>query len=240
MARLELTGERTAPGWDHERYWFMRHEVVYRWFAGRSGIVADIGSGEGFGAEVLRTNGAHVFAVELDVLVCGHSRRTYPDVPIVCANAIALPLRDDAVDVAISCQTIEHLWDVTGYLHELRRIAARGVVITTPNRMTFSPGLGRGRKPTNPFHVQEFDAEQMLGFLADWKRREVLGLHHGARICAWEAEHGSIVPQLVESAISQRWSEPLLSFQASITIDDFVITPTVDQALDLIAIGMDA
>jgi SAM-dependent methyltransferase len=239
MARLDLTGERTAPGWEHEQYWFARHEIVYRWLIGRFEHVADIGSGEGFGTELLRTHNTPVIAVELDVQACQHARVTYPHVPVVCANAVALPLADQSVDVAVSFQTIEHLWNVPAYLAELRRIATRGVVISTPNRPTFSPGLARGMKPTNPFHVEEFDADQMHTFVHVWATCDVLGLHHGPRIRAWEADHGPIVPQLITCALTQQWDDHLNDFQSSITSEDFQINSNVDGALDLIAMGFD-
>lgn len=239
MARLDLTGERTAPGWAHEQYWFARHEAVYRWLIGQSRSIADIGSGEGFGAELLQASGADVVAVELDQAACRHSRSTYPGVPIICANAVQLPLRSASVDLVVSCQTIEHIWDPRTYVRELRRVTQRGVVITTPNRLTFSPGLHRGGKPTNPFHVEEFDAEQMFNFLRDWPHKEILGLHHGSRISNWEHENGSIVEQLVASAIADTWPQSLLTFQSTITSRDFLIDQIVDGACDLIAVGHD-
>lgn len=238
MARLTLTGERTAPGWDHEQYWYARHEVVYRWLADRSHDVADVGSGEGYGAHLLRTAGASVVALELDAMACDHARAVYPSVPIVRANAVALPLRTDAVDTAISLQTIEHLWDVHRYLGELFRIARRHVVVSTPNRLTFSPGLERQARPTNPFHVEEFDAEQLVDLLAEWGPVDVFGLHHGERIRMWESQHGDLVAQLVGAALHGVWPDHLLAFVTTITHADFVMQSNTHDALDLIAIGL--
>lgn len=240
MARLALTGERTAPGWDHEQYWFARHEVVYRWLRDRSGDIADVGSGEGYGAQLLGTAGAFVVALELDEAACDHARMAYPSVPIVRANAIAVPLRSGAVDTAISLQTIEHLWDVHLYLRELFRIARRQVIISTPNRLTFSPGLARKERPTNPFHVEEFDADQLVELLAAWGQVEVLGLHHGERIQAWESQHGALVPHMITAALRNSWPPELLAFVTTVTHEDFVITPSVHDALDLIALGCHA
>lgn len=237
MARLALTGERTAPGWDHEQYWYARHEVVYRWLLARSRDIADVGSGEGYGAQLLATAGAFVVALELDEAACDHARTVYPSIPIVRANAVTVPLRTGAVDTAISLQTIEHIWDVQRYLRELFRIARRQVIISTPNRLTFSPGLARKARPTNPFHVEEFDAEQVVELLAPWGHVEVLGLHHGERIQAWESQHGPLVPHMITAALGNSWPPELLAFVATITYADFVMTPSAQHALDLIGIG---
>lgn len=238
MNRLPLTGERTAPGWDHEHYWLTRHEVVYRWLAARYSSVADIGSGEGYGAEILRSSGSFVVAVEGDMATCRHCHEQYPEIAVVQANAVALPLRSKCVEVAASLQTIEHLWDVVGYLNELDRIAKRGVVLTTPNRPVFSPGLGRHETPTNPFHVEEFDAAQMMAFIKRWPLRQVLGIHHGPRLNRWESEHGPLIPQLLHAALTDTWPDDVMSFQRSLTPRDFVINDETDDAQDLVAIGM--
>jgi SAM-dependent methyltransferase len=238
VARLALTGERTAPGWDHEQYWFARHEIVYRWLHDRSDDIADVGSGEGYGAQLLTAAGAFVVALELDQAACDHAHTVYPSVPIVRANAIAVPLRAGAVDTTISLQTIEHLWDVHLYLRELFRIARRQVIISTPNRLTFSPGLARKERPTNPFHVEEFDADQLVELLAAFGQVDVLGLHHGERIRAWESQHGPLVPQMITAALHNSWPPALLAFVTTITYADFVIMPRVHDALDLIGIGL--
>jgi hypothetical protein len=216
----------------------MRHEVVYRWLQSRHASIADVGSGEGYGAKLLHDSGCLVIAVESDQPTCHHTHDQYPGIPVICANAVALPLRSKSVEVAISLQTIEHIWDVPGYLDELDRIATRGVVLSTPNRPVFSPGLERHVKPTNPFHVEEFDAEQMLTFINRWPVREVLGLHHGPRINEWQTRHGALISQLIDAAITDEWPPHLMSFQRSLTPADFIIDSHTDHAQDLIAIGM--
>lgn len=235
MARLELTGERTAPGWPHEGYWFARHEAVYRWIVTHVTQVLDVGSGEGYGPAFLQGAGIHTVAVELDPTCCVHAQAEYPYVPIVQANAVSLPFADDAIETVCSFQTIEHLWDVHRFLDELHRVARRNVVVSTPNRPMFSPGLPRHAKPTNPFHVEEFDAEQLHALMAPWAEVDISGLHHGSRIRTWEQRHGSLVPQLVEAAVTEDWPHALLDLQGSLTFADFVITEDAHDAQDLIA-----
>lgn len=197
---LELTGERTLPGVAGEEYWFTRHLAAYDWLANEVPLggrcVVDAGSGEGYGAARLRAAGAGtVVALELDAAAATYTRVAYEDVATVLANLAALPLADGSVDVVVSLQVVEHLWDLKGFLADCRRVLRHAGVLalTTPNRPVFSPGLARGERPTNPFHVEEFDAEQLADLVAaaGFADVAVAGLHHGARLRAWESAHGT-------------------------------------------------
>ncbi|HAM23886.1 MAG TPA: SAM-dependent methyltransferase, partial [Actinobacteria bacterium] len=152
---LPLTGERTVPDVVPENYWFRRHEAAYHWverhFAKliRDGVVVDAGCGEGYGINVLADNGpATALGLELDELTAAHAKAKYPALTSISrANLDALPLRDDSVDLLVSMQVIEHLWDLPGFLRECFRVTSPSgnCVLTTPNRLTFSPGLQRGQ-----------------------------------------------------------------------------------------------
>lgn len=247
MASLVPTGERTAPGLPDEEYWFARHEAAYAalpaLLQGLRGTVVDAGAGEGYGARALVAAGAAtVIAVEYDEITCAHAARTYADVEVVRANLDALPLADVSVDALVSCQVIEHLWDLPRFLRECRRVLRpQGtIVVTTPNRLTFSPGLARGMRPLNPFHVEEFDAEQVAAFLDDagFVNARVMALHHGARLRDWEARHGSLVAAQVDAVLSSEWPDALREMVASVTADDFEINDhDIDSCADLIGIA---
>lgn len=243
-----MTGERTCPGLAEEAYWFPRHEAAYRWIIRTHGPVraaCDAGSGEGYGGAALRRMASFACGVELDAVACRHAATTYPHVPVVRANLIALPLRDGSFDLVSSMQVIEHMWDVPGYLAELTRILAPGgdLVVSTPNRPVFSPGLRRGERPLNPFHVEEFDAEQVRALLsrAGLVDIEVHGLVHGPRILDWEREHGPLVPALIGSLAGDATLAGLTAFAATVTWQDFRIVPygtdESGDAHDLIALG---
>jgi SAM-dependent methyltransferase len=240
MSGLILTGERTVPGLAQENYWFRRHEVAYAWLIERfdlaGGILVDAGSGEGYGAAMLRRAGAaQVIALEVDEQAAAHSRRQYPEVGTVRANLDALPFADACVDAVVTMQVIEHLWDLRGFLRHCRRILRPGgtIVAATPNRPTFSPGLGRGERPTNPFHVEEFDADQVAGLLteAGFSDIDIYGVHHRPDVPA------DLVQQQVRAALADHWPPDLLDRVAAITIDDFAVTQEPAGSLDLIGVG---
>lgn len=228
---LVATGERTAPGLPDEEYWFARHEVAYRWIAARltrrmdqRPVIVDAGAGEGYGAAVLP---GRVIALEYDAAACAHMHRSYPQIAVTQANLDALPLRTGSVDAITCLQVVEHLWDLRGFLRECRRTLRPGgeLIVTTPQRLTFSPGLDRGEKPVNPFHVEEFDGEQLHELLgeAGFDTVESRGVHHGPQLSAWEAEHGSIVAAQVSAALTGSWPPDLRDMVRSVTPDDFVV-----------------
>jgi SAM-dependent methyltransferase len=243
---LALTGERTLPGVAGEEYWFARHEAAYRWvattYADRiaGSVVVEAGSGEGYGADLLSAAGARVVvALEYDESAATHSATAYADVVTTRANLAAIPLAPGSADVLVSLQVVEHLWDLTGFLRDARTVLRPGglTILSTPNRPVFSPGLGRGERPTNPFHVEELDAEQLADLLteAGFVEVVVLGLHQGPRLLAWESRQGtSLVSAQVASALSGTSDPSLASFVATVTADDFVLG-TSDDAHDLVA-----
>ncbi len=244
---LPLTGERTLPGVAGEEYWFARHEAAYAWLAGFAELagarVLEAGSGEGYGAALLRRSGADVvLALEYDAPSARHAAQSYPDVTTVRANLAAVPVAARAVDVLVSLQVVEHLWDLREFLRDCTRVVRPGglVVVTTPNRPVFSPGLGRGERPTNPFHVEEFDAEQLADLLrsAGLVDVEVLGLHHGERIRAWESGAGTgiVAAQVAVVTGTGRVPDDLADVVAGITAADFEVG-AADGSQDLLALA---
>lgn len=244
---LPLTGERTVPDLEIEQYWFMRHLAVYEWLrlqVQQRGWpcerIVDAGCGEGYGAEMLRRFGAEVVAIDYDEVSIDHVREKYPELEAVRANLVDLPLPDRSVDVVVSLQVIEHLWDLRGFLTECFRVLRPGgvCVVSTPNRPVFSPGLERGERPVNPFHVEEFDAGQVFDLLttAGLQEVEVLGLHHAGAVRQWESEHGSIVEAHVRAVLAERWPTELLHLLPKISTADFVVADAEDSQ-DLVAFG---
>ncbi|MGV0803483.1 class I SAM-dependent methyltransferase, partial [Mycolicibacterium elephantis] len=79
-------------------------------------------------------------------------------------NLAELPLADDEVDVVVNFQVIEHLWDQGQFVSECLRVLRPGgtLLISTPNRITFSPGLDT---PVNPFHTRELNAAELTELL---------------------------------------------------------------------------
>ncbi len=182
-AELQLTGERTLPGIPRENYWFARHVVAYEMAAGEAQgkRVIDVGCGEGYGPAMLSTRGAkEVLGVDIAPEIVAHARAAYAasnlSFEVMDVNRLEVP--DRAFDLAISFQVVEHLVDESGYFSEISRVLAPGgtAVLTTPNRLTISPGRDR---PINPFHLREYTPGEFKEVLADhFESVEIQGMFH--------------------------------------------------------------
>ncbi len=243
---MALTGERTLPDIWHENYWFRRHEIVYLTLAERLTAVTrrvlDAGCGEGYGSALLgHSTGGTVVGLDYDFLTLAHARQAYPGIATVQGNLVAVPFGDATVGAVVSLQVVEHLWDQPGFVAECARVTRPGgwVALSTPNRLTFSPGVGRGERPLNPFHSNEFDADELVDLVtrAGLTDPELLGLRNGPRLSDWEADHGSVVAaQLAQP--HETWPDDLVRLVRSLTAEDFVLTPEdVETSLDLLVVA---
>lgn len=246
-AGLALTGERTLPGIADERYWFVRHEVAYRHVA-RDLVVAgmhvlDAGCGEGYGLALLAEAGAaRIVGVDLDATTIAHVRRRYaavdPRIEAIAAEFGSLPLDPDTMDLTVSLQVIEHVWDVAAYLDALVRVTRPGasIVIATPNRLTFTPDSDT---PVNPFHVTEFAPDELRSSLVDagLEVTELLGLHHTGEVARFEAEAGCSLPVVLGETEPSAWSKAVRTVVHATSTSDFTWrSDALGDSLDLLAI----
>jgi len=239
---LPLTGERTVPGVAAENYWFRRHEAVYAALAPRCrGTVLEAGCGEGYGADLLTGHATRVLALDYDPPTLAHVARRYPRVTAARANLVALPVGAATVDVVVSLQVVEHLWEQERFVRECARVLRPGgtLLVSTPNRLTFSPGRDT---PLNPFHSREFTPGELAALLLGhgFDDVELLGLHHGPRLRELDARHGgSIAGAQVEAALSGTpWPRALHEDVAGVAAGDFVLTTAdLDASLDVVAIA---
>lgn len=247
---LPLTGERTLPGIPHENYWFRRHEIAYHTALPltRGARVLDAGCGEGYGTAMLAEDGAAVVGVDLDLPTVQHLHRSYPQVPAVLANLVALPFAEGTFDTVVTLQVVEHLWDQPGFVSECARVLRPYglLVLSTPNRLTFSPGDSpgdspdqvAGAPPTNPFHARELDPQELVELVAPhFDVVRVLGVRHGPRLRSWESERGSLTQQQLADPPDE-WPKELHETVASVRADDFDVDDhAVEQSLDLLVVA---
>lgn len=242
---LALTGERTVPGVAEENYWFRRHEVVYRRLAGHCAgrDVLEAGCGEGYGADLIAGVANSVIGLDYDELTVAHVRACYPRVDMRQGNLAELPLSNDSVDVVVNFQVIEHLWDQPQFVAECRRVLRPGglLLMSTPNRITFSPGRDT---PVNPFHTRELNAFELSELLVSggFVMQSMAGVFHGPRLAGLDAKHGgSIIDAQVARALADApWPPELLADVTSVTVEDFELTSErdIDDSLDLVAIAV--
>jgi SAM-dependent methyltransferase len=238
---LLLTGERTLPGIAVENYWFRRHEAAYLALAPycRGGMVLEAGCGEGYGAALLAGVARRVLALDYDVATVAHAAATYPGLAVLRGNLAALPLAAGSVEVVASLQVVEHLWDQPGFVRECARVLRPGgrLLVTTPNRLTFSPGRDT---PLNPFHSRELSAAELAGLLAGGGFRvgALRGLRHGPRLARLDARHGGSLVTAQLAAPPESWPARLRADVATVTAADFELAEAdIDASLDLVAVA---
>jgi SAM-dependent methyltransferase len=243
MRGLPLTGERTVPGVPAENYWFRRHEAAYLFalpvVADR--VVLEVGCGEGYGTALLAGRAERVVGIDYDEVTIGHAADAYPQVRFVRANLAALPVPSQSVEVVATLQVIEHVWNHGEFVRECLRVLRPGgqLLVTTPNRLTFSPGLD---EPVNPFHTKEFTAAELTDLLSSngFDIVTVYGLHAGARLRALDARWESFVGAQLESPPDE-WDPTLVRDVTSITPADFDVVLAdklpIDEALDLVVLA---
>jgi SAM-dependent methyltransferase len=237
-SELILTGERTLPGIPEENYWFQRHVVAYRFAAERvAGMeVLDAGCGEGYGSSILAARAEKVLGIDLERDVIDHAAERYPNVRFQAGDLATLAFPDGSFDAVVSFQVIEHLQSPRGFATECARILRPGgvLVLSTPNRLTFSPEGIR-----NPFHTVEFAPAELRGVLEDRFNVQLLGgTFHGPRLALVERMMRTGLPERLISQPAPEWPAWLRRVVASVTPRDFRIRErNVDGSLDLVAVA---
>ncbi|MEN1729274.1 MAG: class I SAM-dependent methyltransferase [Pseudomonadota bacterium] len=124
--------------------------------------VLDLGCNTGYGSKILAGMAAKVIGVDVSENAVSIARETNqaPGIEFHLIDGKQLPFEADTFDVVISCQVIEHIVDYEVYIGEIQRVLTPGgiVVFTTPNALL---RLDPGMKPWNPFHVTEFNADEI-------------------------------------------------------------------------------
>lgn len=244
MPNLPLTGERTVPGIPEENYWFRRHEAAYLFAVPfvDDRHVLEVGCGEGYGTSLLARHARNILGIDYDALTAAHAAAAYPGARFVRANLAALPVPSESVDAVVTLQVIEHVWNHGEFVHECHRVLRPGglLFVTTPNRLTFSPGLDQ---PVNPFHTKEFTARELCELLTGngFAIEAQYGLHASERLHDLDTRYGGFVEAQLAVAPAA-WPEQLRADVAAVVAFDFPIVEAVareiDDALDLVIVAI--
>jgi SAM-dependent methyltransferase len=104
----------------------------------RSAKVLEIGAGGGFTLEALRERGfTHLLGSDLTATTLAEMRRRLAPIDLAAADAESLPFADEAFDVLISSDVVEHLPDLNQHMAEAARVLVVGgrYLFKTPNRL---------------------------------------------------------------------------------------------------------
>jgi SAM-dependent methyltransferase len=135
-----------------QRNWTMMHvelPLVLRLFGvARTARVLDLGSGRGFGLAALAAHGFHkLFGIDLDQSALTHADQS-PRIRLCCADACALPIASESVDVVFDFGTSYHVHDAARALAEIQRVLRPGgtyIHETRVNQLMSHPVRSWGR-----------------------------------------------------------------------------------------------
>ncbi len=120
----------------------------------------DIASGEGYGSNLLSFSAGKVTGVDISKETVTAAAQKYRRDNLVYkeGSAAAIPLADNAVDVVVSFETIEHHDQHGKMLSEIKRVLKPGgiLIMSSPDKKYYTDVPGYN----NPFHVKELYFEE--------------------------------------------------------------------------------
>lgn len=160
---LPDTGERMIPEFHRGNLIYAEHLTRYQSAQAlvKGKVVLDIASGSGYGAKLLAETAAQVYGVDVseDAVAYAQSHYGGKNIQYHVGNGERIPLKDNAVDVVVTFETIEHIEDYNAFLREVKRVLKPDglAIISTPNDLEFAEG--------NHFHLHEFEYKELTSLL---------------------------------------------------------------------------
>jgi SAM-dependent methyltransferase len=157
-AVVEAHGHHPHGGYTPEafRHYTRRRALLDRIEGLQFDSVLDVGCSEGyFMSAIAEARGTEVWGVDLSDRSVAIAAERY-GFPVAAATATALPFADGAFDLVLSTETIEHVLNPDAMIAEMRRVARRHVVVTTPvsqSEHEHEPDYGLRSEG----HVNDFD-----------------------------------------------------------------------------------
>ncbi len=158
MSKL-ATAERVSTELS-DNFVFQRSRLAYHKAAERiSGKVLEIGTGSGYGVEIIAPHATHFTTIDKHIPPAGVI--VGDNVEFIEATVPKLPFADGEFDFVISFQVIEHIEDDKLFVSEVNRVLRPGgiFIVSTPN---IKMSLTR-----NPWHVREYTAKELEKLLID-------------------------------------------------------------------------
>ncbi|MFI3292678.1 MAG: class I SAM-dependent methyltransferase [Rikenellaceae bacterium] len=252
MSKITTAERVSRDGSDN--FVFQRSILAYYFAASKiSGRVLEIGTGSGYGVDVIAPHADHFTTIdkfESSVDFSAHANVSFKQ-----CNVPPLPFEDEAFDCVISFQVIEHIEDDARFVAEVQRVLKKGgiFVVSTPNIVM---SLTR-----NPWHVREYTAPQFTSLLSvQFSDVEPLGVVGNEKIMEYYAKNREGVRKFTRFDIFDlqhrlpRWMlqipydilnrlnrKKLLAdnntLTSSIAMEDYSVVPISDEAFDLLYIA---
>ncbi|MBA3724091.1 MAG: class I SAM-dependent methyltransferase [Candidatus Levybacteria bacterium] len=136
--------------------------------------ILDVGAGEGFVLEKLRKNkiGKKLEGIEYMDEAIALGKKTNPLVKIRKGDIYKLPYKDNAFELIICTEVMEHLEDPKAALAELKRVTSKHIILSVPNEPLFTiqrflRGKNMMKLGDHPEHIQHWNSGTFRAFVAD-------------------------------------------------------------------------
>ena len=219
----------------------------------------EIGFGEGYGSEIVRSCVSEYVGVEVDAAAVAHAAQRYrhPKSTFLLYGGATLDFDESSFDLVISFQVIEHVLDPDLFLREAHRVVrgSGSVLIVTPNR---NHRVDDGERPFNRYHVREFSPPELGTLMRQvFDTVEVFGIHGSATMNEIERNRVArarrlarldplglryLLPESIDTrlrtALRRRSGGGSETMPAEIGVEHMNHTPDdVAASLDLLAVG---
>ena len=172
------TAERVSRTDASDNFVFQRSILAYHYAAGLvSGKVLEIGTGMGYGIDVVAPAADHFTTVDkseaYDATLPANAEFKQMQVP-------PIGFADESFDYVISFQVIEHIKRDKDFVREVSRVLRKGgkFIVSTPNAPM---SLTR-----NPWHIREYSEGELRELLAvDFSTVESLGVNGNEKVMAY-------------------------------------------------------
>lgn len=135
-----------------------RYAIALEFVKGKR--VLDIASGEGYGTFLLSKIATSVIGVDIDLesIELANDKYKSTNIEFVHGSTSSIPLLDNAVDVVISFETIEHHDKHDEMMIEIKRVLnPNGIlIISSPDKKYYSDNIGQN----NIYHIKELYFEE--------------------------------------------------------------------------------
>ena len=174
MAKIH-TAERVSNRDASDNYVFQRSILAYYKAAELvSGDVLEIGTGMGYGVEVVAPAADKYVTIDKS---CAYNVELPANAEFRQMTVPPLDFADESFDYVISFQVIEHIKNDKEFVAEVSRVLRKGgkFIVSTPNAPM---SLTR-----NPWHVREYTAEELKELLSnDFSQVDMMGVGGNEKI----------------------------------------------------------
>ena len=142
-SQIQWTGERYLPEVqgmiELEHY----HRYLFSLQFCNNKTVLDIASGEGYGTYMLSQQSKKIIGVDIDKDAIDHAKIKYENhdnITFIHGSCLDIPVIDNSIDVVVSFETIEHIYEHEIFLKEIKRVLKKDgiLIISTPDKYAYT------------------------------------------------------------------------------------------------------